>query len=50
MAKDDLVAIELPECIMKRIRDIIDESDGLFEDEADFISHCIIYHNRNAGN
>lgn len=46
MKKPEYVSVMLPQPTVEHVKELVEKSDGLFEDESDFIHHCIIYHNR----
>ena len=41
-----LMNISLHKNIVSKVKTIVTESDGLFENEDDYINHCITYYNR----
>lgn len=43
---EEMVEIQLPRQIVERVKNIIEKHGGLFEDEQDYITHCIIHYNR----
>jgi Arc/MetJ-type ribon-helix-helix transcriptional regulator len=47
MKEQKFVNVRLPRNVYDRVREHIDEHDGLFEDESDFVSHCVIHYTRN---
>ncbi len=46
MRDKELVGVRLPRQTMEKIRRIVEKQNGLFEDESDYVAHCIIDHNR----
>ena len=48
MNKDDeFIEVRLPKKTIERVREIVELHDGLYEDENDYINHCVISYNRN---
>ncbi len=45
--ENKFVNIKLPKNIYSKVREQLEEHDGLFEDESDFLSHCVIHYTRN---
>jgi hypothetical protein len=42
----EYVEIRLPRPIVEKVRKMVECHNGLFEDETDYIHHCIISYNR----
>ena len=43
---EELSEVKMPTKVVEKIRDIVKEHDGLFEDEGEYIAHCVIHYNR----
>ena len=42
----ETLAVNLPANIVEKVKYLIREKQGLFEDEAEYITHCIIHYKR----
>jgi Arc/MetJ-type ribon-helix-helix transcriptional regulator len=45
--EQEFVNVKLPKHVYHKIKGQVEEHDGLFEDESDFVSHCVIHYIRN---
>ncbi len=43
---ESFVNVRLPKQTVEKIKKLVEEHEGLFEDESDYINHCIINYNR----
>jgi hypothetical protein len=45
LGNKEYIEVKLPKNTVDKIKRIVEEHDGLFEDEEDYITHCIIDYN-----
>ena len=44
----EFVYVKMPQRTLEKVKKIVEKSNGLFEDETDYIHHCVICYNRNS--
>lgn len=43
---ENYVNVKLPKNTVEKVRKIVEDNNGLFEDVSDYITHCVITYNR----
>lgn len=43
----DYESVKVPKNIYEKVSRMVSQNRGLFDDESDYITHCIIHYNRN---
>ena len=43
---NEFVNVKLPRNVYDKVKELVEVHDGLFEDESDYVSHCVIHYNQ----